>query len=216
MPRRRRAVEFNFSYHKLDSIRRVASRAVRYMYLPEFCDDLDVLSAAVKVDGDAYKYASPRLRSMFPVAAMAMAYHCKAREATPLVFRFCPSVLRAAAVCDRNARKEAFLKLQTSKAVANEIEACKMLGPSTITAQRVEHASAQPFVVTDISGDTWSLEPGEWTTAVTASELVNRMATKHGIGGFELMIEAPDGSFEQATAAKLMAGRPEGMLIYTS
>ena len=62
-------------YKRLEALLHISQKELQFKFVPEYCDDMDMLMAAIKVDKSAYMYASPRLRRMFSMAMMAAAYH---------------------------------------------------------------------------------------------------------------------------------------------
>jgi hypothetical protein len=207
--------EPNLEWHRLNTIYRLSQGTGLFWHTPEFADDLDVLSVAVKFDPTAYKYASDRLRGRFSVAALAMSYHPAARLDAPAHFRCCPAVVAAAGIADCNARRGALLGLPASQSVKNQIEACRILGGSPAVTPHVAGTLNRPLCAVAISGDTWELTPAQWTGAAGHQGLVDCFALVVD-GPFEVVMEGPDGSFVRATAPLLMAWFPEQVMIIYS
>lgn len=201
---------------KLKVIGGLRCRSLRFQDCPEFKDDMEVFVAAITTCAAAYKWASRRLQDDVHMACLALVHHRRAFDDIPPHFRFCPDVRAAHFVEDDSCREKLLRGLPSKQRALNQIEACKTLNACLGTASIVKAACSQPLVATDISGDTWKLEPAIWTGAAGAGGIVNAFATHHTIKvPFEVMVENPSGNFVLATAPMLMTGTPEAMIIYS-
>lgn len=201
----------------LSAIVHLQQGLARFEDVPEALkDNMEVFVAAIKRRASAYKFGSHRLQNNFDLACLALVHHRCAFDEIPPHFKYCPDVRAAHSLQDDGCRKRILQGLPLQQRTLNQIEACKMLNACWGTSLIVKSSCSQNLVATDISGDTWELEPAKWTGAVGAGGIVNAFATHHTIvGAFEVMVEDANGTFVLATAPMLMTGTPEVMIIYS-